>query len=102
MGEDVTVEGRVVGIHCSQLACLLAFEPTFNKFTAVVQARNFDKFPPEQLKERYEGRRVRVKGKIVDRDKKPEIIVDVPDALALTETKENAPAAAESQGDRLL
>jgi hypothetical protein len=85
VGEDATVEGRVLGIHCSQLSCLLAFEPTFNGFTAVIQAENFDKFPPEKLDERYSGKPVRVKGKIVERDGKPEIIVDAPENLALTE-----------------
>ena len=38
VGEEATVDGRVVDVHCSQLSCLLAFEPSFNRFTAVVQA----------------------------------------------------------------
>jgi uncharacterized coiled-coil protein SlyX len=82
IGEEATVEGRVVGVHCSPLSCLLAFEPTFNRFTAVVQARSFDTFPPAELERRYSGKRVRVHGKIEQRDGKPEIVVEKPDDLA--------------------
>jgi len=88
IGEEVTVEGRVLGVHCSPLSCLLAFEPTFNRFTAVVQASNFNDFPPDDLDRRFNGQRVRVRGKIVERDSKPEIIVGKKDDLVLLgETK---------------
>jgi hypothetical protein len=83
VGEDVTVEGRILGVHCSPLACLLAFEPTFNKFTAVVQAANFDKLPPDDLDQRFSGKQVRVQGRIVEREGKPEIIVEDADKIAL-------------------
>jgi hypothetical protein len=76
-------------VHCSPLSCLLAFEPTFNRFTAVVQAKDFKTFPPDALDGRYSGRRVRVRGTIVDRDRKPEIVVDDPEDLKLVETKED-------------
>src|SRR6267142_416483 len=75
IGEEVTVEGRVLGVHCSPISCLLAFEPTFNRFTAVVQASSFGEFPPDDLDGRYNGQRVRVRGTIVERDSKPEIVV---------------------------
>jgi hypothetical protein len=89
IGEQVVVEGRVMGVHCSPLSCLLAFDPTFNRFTAVVQAKDFKTFPPDQLDARYSGRRVRVRGTIVDRDRKPEIVVSSADDLKLVETKED-------------
>lgn len=92
VGEEVTVEGRVLGVHCSQLSCLLAFEPTFNKFTAVVQAADFTTFPPAQLEQRYSGRKVRVHGKVVERDGKPEIMLDKPDSLALGDVRERREA----------
>jgi hypothetical protein len=88
VGEEVIVEGRVLGVHCSPLSCLLAFEPTFNGFTAVVQAANFKEFPPAQLEQRYSGRKVKVRGKIVERDGKPEIVLDKPESLALGDVKE--------------
>jgi hypothetical protein len=83
IGEDVVVEGKVVDVHCSPLSCLLAFEPSFNKFTAVVQAERFDVLPPDQVEQRFRGRSVRVRGKIVEREGKPEIVVDGPDAIAI-------------------
>jgi hypothetical protein len=83
VGEEASVEGRVVAVHCSPLSCLLAFEPGFNRFTAVVQAASFDKLPPDQLEARFRGKDVRVTGKIQNRDGKPEIVVESPDAIAL-------------------
>jgi hypothetical protein len=88
VGEVVTVEGRILGVHCSPLSCLLAFEPTFNRFTAVVQASSFDDFPPAELEKRFNGRRVRVRGKIVERDGKPEIIVDKSEDLVLADIRQ--------------
>ncbi|HJQ85609.1 MAG TPA: hypothetical protein VKA21_16085, partial [Candidatus Binatia bacterium] len=60
VGEDATVEGTVVDVHCSPLSCLLAFEPSFNRFTAVVQASSFNDFPPDEVDRRFNGQRVRV------------------------------------------
>jgi len=81
VGEEATVEGRVMGVHCSPLSCLLAFDPSFNRFTAVIQARNFGTFPPDQLDRLYSGKRVLVHGTIRKIDGKPEIEVDRPDDL---------------------
>ena len=87
VGEEATVEGRVLGIHCSPLACLLAFEPTFNRFTAVIQAEKFPDFGSEDdLKKRFEGHRVRVHGTIRAREKKPEIVLEKPDDIQLAES----------------
>jgi hypothetical protein len=87
VGKEMTVEGRVVDIHCGRTACLLAFEPSFNRFTAVIQASSFDTFPPEELKKKFQGKRVRVSGKIKVREKKPEIIVDSTEELALASVR---------------
>ena len=108
VGEDATVEGRVVDIHCSPLSCLLAFEPSFNRFTAVVQAKNFDALPPDDLKARFHGKAVRVHGRITSRDSKPEITVESPDQIALAsgtpkprERGERAPEAARAEADAM-
>ena len=87
VGEEVTVEGRVLGVHCSQLSCLLAFDPTFNRFTAVIQAASFDTFPPADLDRRFSGKQVRVHGKIQTRDGKPEIVVAKTEELTLVPGK---------------
>src|SRR5215813_5861019 len=83
VGETTVVEGRVMGIHCSPTSCLLAFDPTFNRFTAVVQAKDFRLLPPDKLDAEYVGRQVRVHGTVQLLDKKPEIVVDRPEDLEL-------------------
>ena len=99
VGETVVVEGRVLGVHCSQLSCLLAFDPTFNRFTAVVQAEHFDRFPPDQLDALYSGRKVQVRGTIVTRDRKPEILLSDPADLKLVESKEDKKKQAADAAD---
>lgn len=102
VGERKTVEGRVVGVHCSPLSCLLAFEPSFNGFTAVIQAASFERLPPERVEREYPGQRVRVTGTIKTIDSKPEIIVDDPAALVVLrdepDPREKEERAARAQG----
>ena len=84
IGKDVTITGRIADVHCSPLNCLLAFEPSFNRFTAVVPVNRFDIFPPDQLKSTWKGKQVRVSGRIIDSGRKPEIVVQGPDALRIS------------------
>ena len=84
MGKDVTVTGRVAAVHCSPLNCLLAFEPSFNRFTAVIPVNRFNLFPPDQLKANWQGKQVRVSGRVVDSGNKPEIIVHTADGLRIS------------------
>src|SRR2546430_17037263 len=84
VGEDVVLEGRVPGGRCSQLSCLLAFDPTLNRFPAVVQAANFKDLPPEKLEQLYSGKQVRVRGKVTESERKPEIVVRSPADITLT------------------
>ena len=95
LGEEATVEGRVVDVHCSPISCLLAFEPTYNRFTAVVQARSFDALPPADLERRFKGQHVLVHGTIRQNDGKPEIEVASPDALSLAGARRRAERGAE-------
>ena len=90
VGEEATVEGRVVDVHCSPISCLLAFEPSYNRFTAVVQARSFDALPPAELERRFKGKHVLVHGTIRLNDGKPEIEVASPEALTLAGTTRRA------------
>ena len=98
VGEQASVEGVVAAVHCSPLACSLAFEPTFTRFTAIIQAARFDTFPPDQLAARYQGKRVRVTGTIETIDGKPRMQIANPDALVLATaaTPPGAPAAAKN------
>lgn len=84
IGKEVTITGRIADVHCSPLNCLLAFEPSFNRFTAVVPVNRFDIFPPDQLKESWKGKQVRVAGVVVANGKKPEIVVQTADALRIS------------------
>jgi hypothetical protein len=98
VGKTVTVEGRVMGKHCSPTSCLLAFEPTFNKFTAVIQAKDFKTLSPESLESGFVGRKVRVKGTVRMLEKKPEIVVQSTDDLqVVTSAKERAQERADAQ-----
>jgi hypothetical protein len=105
VGEEATVEGRVVDVHCSPLSCLLAFEPSFNRFTAVVQAHSFDVLPPADLERRFLGKHVLVHGTIQQNDGKPEIMVENPDALVVAGTRRReeraAGASTQAQTDAL-
>jgi dsDNA-binding SOS-regulon protein len=105
VGQPSTVEGRVLGIHCSPTSCLLAFDPTFNRFTAVVQAKDFKTLAPEKLSAEYVGRQVRVHGTVQLLDKKPEIVVQRPEDLELVVTQqeraEKREAAQADMADRL-
>jgi len=101
VGEQATVEGVVAAVHCSPLACSLAFEPTFTRFTAIIQAANFDAFPPDQLETRYRGKRVRVTGTVETIDGKPRMQIAKPEAIALAqdEKRPDTPAAAKGDAD---
>jgi hypothetical protein len=100
VGETLTVEGYVLGKHCSPTSCLLAFDPSFNQFTAVIQAKDFKTFSPDTLDAKFVGRKVRVKGKIQMLEKKPEIIVSSPDDLQVVVTaREKAEQRAASQDE---
>jgi len=83
VGQEVTVRGRVVGIHCSNLSCLLAFDPAFRGFTAVIHARSFEHFPPDSLDKLYSGRQVFVRGEVKKSDGRPQIVIEDPRDLTL-------------------
>jgi hypothetical protein len=100
VGEEAVVEGRVLGVHCSPLSCLLAFDPTFNRFTVIIQASSFRTFPPGSLDATFTGRKVHVHGTIRAVEKKPEIEVSSPENLQLVVTdKDRAEEKATAQQD---
>jgi hypothetical protein len=102
VGQATVVEGRVMGAHCSPTSCLLAFDPTFNRFTAVVQAKSFSALPPNSLDAKYVGRKVRVHGTVQLLDRKPEIVVERPSDLEVVVTQEErAQQKADAQGEVL-
>ncbi len=79
--EFVTIEGTIVRTHNSGKACFLNFHPNWRQtFSAVIFARNFPAFPlkPEEF---YRGKKVRVKGLVVEYEGRPEMILDSPDQI---------------------
>lgn len=95
VGEEVTVDGRILGVHCTQQTCVLAFDPTFNRLTAVIRSNKFDAYPPGDLDRLYTGRRVRVHGKVELSDGKPRIVVEGPDDLVLVHAERRQQREAE-------
>jgi uncharacterized coiled-coil protein SlyX len=91
----VTVDGRILGVHCTEQSCVLAFDPTFNRLRAVIRAKHFDTFPPKDLDRLYSGRRVRVHGKLERRGGTPEIEIEGPDDLVLVHAERRQQKEAE-------
>jgi hypothetical protein len=82
VGKDVTVEGRIVAMHDSPLASVIAFQPNFAGFTATILAGDRAKFPAD-LESRYSGRLVQVSGTITAYRGKPEMTLRDPSQLSL-------------------
>ena len=79
--EFVTVEGTIVRTHNSGKACFLNFHPNWRQtFSAVIFARNFPAFPPKP-EDFYRGKKVRLKGVVVQYEGRPEMILDAPDQI---------------------
>ncbi len=79
VGQVVTVEGRVVRTHDTGKVTFLDLEGP-GGFSVVIFARDYDNFPkpPAQL---YEGKRIRVRGRVKVYKGEPEIVVSYPDAI---------------------
>ncbi|MBM4035529.1 MAG: hypothetical protein FJ291_27625 [Planctomycetes bacterium] len=79
--EFVTIEGTIVRTHNSGKACFLSFHPNWRQtFGAVIFARSFPAFPPKP-EDFYRGKKVRLKGLIVQYEGRPEMILDSPDQI---------------------
>jgi hypothetical protein len=95
IGEEVTVEGRIVATHASPLATILSFEKNFNRFTAVIRPADRDAFPPDP-EEYYRDKWVRVSGRIGEYGQKAEIVLRSPRQIAVLPSPAPAAPAAES------
>lgn len=82
VGESVTVEGTVVAVHTARSGTtFLNFGAAYpnQTFTAVIFKTAADRFPNPQ---HWEGKRVRVTGKVRLYRGKPEIALDEPSQIA--------------------
>ncbi len=101
IGNEVTVEGRVVATHTSPLATILSFEKNFNRFTAVIRPADRDAFPPDP-EEYYRGKWVRVTGRIGEYGQKAEIVRRSPRQITvLPSPAPPAPAAEQAASGEL-
>ncbi|UCG15235.1 MAG: endonuclease/exonuclease/phosphatase family protein [Phycisphaerales bacterium] len=77
------VHGRVVNTRNIGSRCFLNFHADFkNHFTVVINQRDFDKFPePPEVK--YLNQNVKVFGRVVEFNGKPEIVVSDPNRITI-------------------
>ncbi|MCK4659194.1 MAG: endonuclease/exonuclease/phosphatase family protein [Phycisphaerae bacterium] len=85
IGEKCVVVGEVVLTKNIGSMCFLNFHQDFKtNFTAVIKRKSYDLFPepPENL---YAGKMVRISGKIIEYNGKPEIIITSPDQIEIVD-----------------
>jgi len=85
MGELATVEGVVVRTYQSDKVLFMNFHEDYrNTFSVAVFVTELDKFP-ENAKEFYKGKRIRVSGIIKEYRGAPEMIINDPGQIAVME-----------------
>jgi len=97
IGETATIVGRIVAIHASPAATVLAFAANFAGFTATILAADRDKFP-EPFEERYQDKAVRLTGAVTAYRGKPEMRLQDPKQIVLVDV----PAESASPPARVL
>ena len=82
VGREVAIEGRVVAVHVSPLATVLAFAPNFAGLTATILAADRSRFP-DDIADRARNQSVRVTGLITAYRGKPEMRLTEPSQLTV-------------------
>jgi len=88
LGQTVTVEGIIVRTHNSGRACFLNFHPDYQQYLSlVIFASDFPKFPaqPERY---YLDKKVRVRGRVVLYQGRPELILNSPAQIRVIDGRE--------------
>lgn len=87
VGQTVTVEGVIVRAHNSGRACFLNFHPDYQQYLSlVIFASDFNQFP-SQPEKYYLNKKVRVRGRILLYQGRPEIILSSPDQIRTIDSK---------------
>lgn len=86
VGQEVTVQGRIVQARNIGNLCFLNFDPA-RSFTAIVRKENYKNFSksPDQL---YRDKIVQIRGRVGMFRGKPELEVKSPDAVRIIEREE--------------
>ncbi len=92
-GDLVTVEGDVARARLEADTCILEFSATDETAFRVVLIIPLLTDLPRQPQRLYEGKRVRVSGKVTSWQGRPEMIVRTPDAIEVVGVAANAPEA---------
>ena len=83
VGQEVAVEGTLVRVHRGKKALYLNFHPNWKKYlTVVVLGKNIRRFPRD-AETFYQGKTVRVRGKVSLYKGRPEIVIRSPDAITV-------------------
>src|SRR5512134_445448 len=85
VGQEVTVEGRIVRVHRGKNVLYLNFHSNWKKYvTVVILGKDLGRFPKDTEK-RYKGKVVRVQGAVALYRDRPEIVIRSPEAITLVE-----------------
>jgi len=95
VGQEATLEGRIVATHASPLATVLGFAPNFAGFTATILAADRAKFPSD-LDQRCRGKLVRVTGPVTAYRGKPEMTIREPSQLVVLSAPNQTPIPLEA------
>ncbi|MGB4704778.1 MAG: OB-fold nucleic acid binding domain-containing protein [Candidatus Saccharicenans sp.] len=99
VGQQVVVEGVIVRTYNSGRACFLNFHPDYRQYLSlVIFASDFQKFP-SRPEEYYLNKKVRVKGRVVLYQGRPEIILTSPTQITVVEEKA-APGSAQKEATK--
>lgn len=81
VGESVEVVGIAESVVCSPMACLLSFEAGFAGLVVAIPGDAVGSFPDPETT--YEGKEVRVRGRVAERNGRPRIEVRDPGSISL-------------------
>jgi hypothetical protein len=84
VGQNKTVTGEISGIFKTDNIKVLNFSSRPGGFTAVVFSDNFQQFPGD-FSQAYEGKSVRVSGEIQTYEGDPQIVMNSPDQITVTD-----------------
>lgn len=85
VGQEVTVEGRIVRVHRGKNVLYLNFHSNWKKYvTVAILGKDLGRFPKDAEK-RYQGKVVRVRGEVALYRDRPEIVIRSPEAIRIVE-----------------
>ncbi len=81
VGETIDVVGTAESVVCSPMACLLSFEAGFSGLVVAIPGDAVAAFPDPEAS--YEGKQVRVHGRVAERNGRPRIEIRDPASISI-------------------